>query len=157
MFARVRALGLVGFVAPAVIALCCGSPAQTEPPCPDSTKERLQVGDWDGERLLELENPATLVYGSQGGQHVFIDARLQTKCPDEFTVFLDFAEDATGNVVGLGESPARTRSCSSLLEDVRLFLEDDEERRGVLSVYAEGDEGCRIEAEDIELSIVRPF
>lgn len=157
MLPRVRALGRIGFVAPVAIALSCGSPARTEAPCPESTRERLQLGDWDGERLLQLENPATLVYGSQGGQHIFIDARLETECPDEFTVFLDFAENGTGNVVGLGESPARIKSCSSLLEDVRLFLEDDEERSGVLSVYAEGDEGCRIEAEDIELSIVRPF
>jgi hypothetical protein len=106
---------------------------------------------------LELENPATLVYGSQGGQHLFIDMTLETQCTDDITVFLDFVEDGTGVVVGLGESPARLDTCSSLLEDVRLFLEDDEERSGVLSVYAEGDEGCHIEAKEIELLIVRPF
>jgi hypothetical protein len=117
--------------------------------------EEISVGEWDGENLQALPATMTMHYGAQGGQHLNVDVEVFSRCQQRLEVRVGLFDDA-GELIGLGHAPVETEACRVRLDDLRVFLETDDERSGTLEAYVEGED-CRLDAEPLSLTVERPF
>lgn len=124
-----------------LVLLGCGD--DTTEPCPSEVNQELSVGDWNGEELLALPTELGLGYGSQGGQHVFIDLVVSSACAKRLDIEFKL-EDGAGHVVGSGGARANLKGCYALLENQRVPVDYGQEGPAVLTVSASAA-GCGFE------------
>ncbi len=122
------------------LELACSSPKKggersCESVC-DEAAEPFEVGRQTRGRIEELTGDQQMVYGPQGGQHFYVDARLNSPVEGRVRLRFEFIDDS-GRVMGVGRAQADSTGCGTLLEEIPIVMEEDARRSGDLRVTAE--------------------